>query len=73
MSRLLLSDRFKTAVRRDPRSQGALATLASLTYVQLSCFMNDRVGIGPTCQPRLVRLGHELGLTDAECFVEVPR
>jgi hypothetical protein len=71
MSRLFLSDRFKTAVRRDPRSQAALATLASLTYVQMSCFMHDRVGIGPTCQHRLVRLGAELGLPASQCFREV--
>lgn len=73
MSRLFLSDRFKSAVRRDPRSQAALASLASLHVVQMSWYMNDRATIGPVTRARLAKIGAELGLAETQCFREVPR
>ena len=71
--RTFLSPQLKRRIQQDPRSLGSLAALANLNYSVLSVLMRDQIGIGPIVRPKIVRLGRELGLPEAECFREVAR
>ena len=71
--RVLLSNQLKRLIRAQVRRQGALGAYVGLDQTRLSCFMHDRLCIGAINRRRLARLGATLGLTEDQCFREVPR
>jgi hypothetical protein len=71
--RVLVSEQLKRRIRSNPLGQGALAARVGLDQTRLSCFMHDRLAIGPVNRTRLAKLGALVGLAEADCFREVRR
>jgi hypothetical protein len=71
--RVFLSASLKRRIQQDPRGLCNLAASINLAYSVLSALTRDQIAIGPVTRPKIVALGHLLGLKEDECFREQKR
>lgn len=68
--RVFLSSQLKRCIRQDLRGLCNLAASVNMNFTHLSPLMRDQCAIGPITRPKIVALGHLLGLKEDECFRE---